>query len=239
MATEHRVEGHLGVAADEYDRAIRTFVPGYDEMLATIVRWLDGHVPDGGMVVDLGAGTGALSAAILDALPAVRVTLRDIDPAMLEVAGVRCGEHEGRFSLQLCAFTDPLPACDAVVATLALHHIANLDAKIAVYRAIREALAPGGLLLVGDATVHEDGPEHDRVFAEWSLSLQRHGISAAEAEGHFAQWAGEDRYFPLATELDALRSAGFARPECFWKLGGQSVFGGFRDGGAAETPTAT
>jgi methylase of polypeptide subunit release factors len=42
--------------------------------------WLDGHVPPGGLIVDLGAGTGSLSAAILDALPYVHVQLVDVDP---------------------------------------------------------------------------------------------------------------------------------------------------------------
>ena len=37
----------------------------------------------------------------------------------------------------------------------------------------------------------------------------------------------------------AIRTFVFARPECFWKLGGQSVFGAFRDGAAAETSAVT
>jgi methylase of polypeptide subunit release factors len=112
---EHRVAGHLGVAADEYDRAIRTFIPRYDTMLGTIVHWLEASIPEDGLVVDLGAGTGALSAAILDALPAMRVQLVDIDPNMLEAAAARCEEHEGRFELRRALFQDELPPCNAVV----------------------------------------------------------------------------------------------------------------------------
>ena len=62
------------------------FIPNYERMIGTVVHWLDGHVPPGGLVVDLGAGTGGLSAAILDALPDVRVELVDVDPNMLDVA---------------------------------------------------------------------------------------------------------------------------------------------------------
>src|SRR5262245_42374436 len=109
MAEEHRVAGHLGVVSDDYDRVIRTFIPHYERMLATIVHWLDGHVPPGGLVVDLGAGTGALSAAILDALPDVRVLLVDVDPNMLETAAARCARHAGRFELRHASFADPLP----------------------------------------------------------------------------------------------------------------------------------
>ena len=64
-------------------------------MLETIVGWLDGHVPPDGLVVDLGAGTGALSAAILDALPDVRVLLVDVDPDMLATAASRLRRTPG------------------------------------------------------------------------------------------------------------------------------------------------
>ncbi len=50
----------------------------------------------------------------------------------------------------------------------------------------------------------------------------------AEAQTLFAQWAKEDRYYPLATELALLRDAGFVRPDCFWKRGAPTVFGGFK-----------
>jgi tRNA (cmo5U34)-methyltransferase len=230
---EHRVAGHLGVAADEYDRAIRTFIPSYDRMLATIVHWLDGHVPAGGLVVDLGAGTGGLSAAILDALPDVCVQLVDVDPNMLDVAAARCAAHDGRFELRRARFDEELPRCHAVVATLALHHVRTHDEKRELYRAILVALEHGGLVAVGDLLIHPVGPERQRMLADWYAHMERNGISAAEADGHFAQWAEEDVYVSLPDELGLLAAAGFPRPDCFWRDGGLAVYGGFREG---ETP---
>jgi tRNA (cmo5U34)-methyltransferase len=217
----------LGVDSGEYDAAIRRFIPGYDEMIATVVRWLDGHLPPDALVVDLGAGTGALALAVLEALPDVRVQLVDVDPAMLEVAAARCAAYEGRVELRRASFADPMPRCHAVVASLALHHVFELEDKQTLYRRIHEALLPGGVLLIADCAVHDDGPERQRVFAEFSAAMQKHGISADEAAAHFAQWAEEDRYYPLATELATLAEAGFPRPECFWRQGPMAVFGGF------------
>ena len=87
-----------------------------------------------------------------------------------------------------------------------------------------------------------DPAAYDRQIGRWVpgyedmiatvVSILAAGISAEEARGLFAQWAGEDRYFPLTTELGLLADAGFPRPECFWKQGAPTVFGGFRAPGA-------
>jgi tRNA (cmo5U34)-methyltransferase len=228
VADEHRVAGHLGVTADDYDRTIRTFIPEYERMLRTIVDWLEGQVPPDGLVVDLGAGTGALSAAILDALPNVRVQLVDVDPNMLAVAAERCAPHEERLELRLARFDDPLPPCHAVVASLALHHVPTHAEKRELYRAIFDALAPGGILAVGDALLHAEGRERDRMLDAWFEHMRRHGITCSEAEAHFAQWAEEDFYVSLVDELELLREAGFPRPDCFWRDGGIAVYGAFK-----------
>ena len=229
MPDEHRVAGHLGVAADEYDRAIRTFIPHYDTMLGTIVHWLETSIPADAQVVDLGAGTGVLSAAILDALPAVRVQLVDTDPNMLEAAAVRCQEHDGRFELRRALFQDELPRCNAVVATLALHHVPDHDDKRDLYAAIRAALEPGGLVVVGDMLIHPHGPERRGMLRDWYAHMAEHGITEEEADGHFAQWAAEDHYVALVEELQLIGAAGFPNPDCFWRDGGLAVYGGFRD----------
>jgi len=228
MPDEHRVAGHLGVAAADYDRTIRTFIPGYERMVSTVVHWLEGHVPPDGLVVDLGAGTGALGAAVLDALPDVRVELVDIDPNMLEVAAARCAAHDGRFRVRHARFQDELPRCHAVVASLALHHVAVQDEKRDLYGAIRSALEPRGILAVADALVYPDGPERAQMIEDLFAHMAQNGISASEAEGHLAQWAEEDFYVPLPDELRLIADAGFPRPDVFWRDGLIAVYGAFK-----------
>jgi tRNA (cmo5U34)-methyltransferase len=221
--TDHRVLAHLGLQAREYDAAIRTYIPQYNQMIATVVSLVQGDI------IDLGAGTGALAAAILDAHPTARVKLVDIDPAMLEAARERVAPFGDRAALVHASFDAALPPCDAVVASLALHHVPELDRKRALYARVFEALRPGGGLVIADATVHEQGKEHDVAFRMWSAWMADHDIAQSAADVLFAKWAGEDRYYPLATELRLLADAGFARPECFWKYGPMAVYGGFKD----------
>ena len=224
---EHRVLDHLGVSAREYDAAIRRYIPGYEEMIATVVRVV-AAVAESPHVVDLGAGTGALGTAILDGIAGAHVQFVDIDPSMLEVVRVRAAPHAHRAEIVRASFDDALPACDAVVASLALHHVPELERKRDLYRRAREALRPGGAFVIADATVHETGVERAWIYEQWAAAMAREGIARTEADRLFATWAREDHYLPLATELALLRDAGFDRPDCFWKYGPSTVFGGFR-----------
>jgi tRNA (cmo5U34)-methyltransferase len=227
VSDEHRVASHLGVDAQAYDLAIRRWIPGYEAMVGTIIEMIAelGGEPT---VIDLGTGTGALASAILDALPQARVIMIDIDPAMLAQARTRVAPHGSRAELREASFTDALPACDAVVASLALHHVPALDAKRALYAQILRALRAGGVFLMGDATVHPAGAEHDHAFRRWEAGMAEAGIPHEQAVELFAQWSREDHYQPLVAELATLAAAGFAHPDCFWKRGAMTVYGGFK-----------
>ena len=224
----HSVKRHLDVDAEGYDVQIRRFIPHYDDMITTGVELLAALAPAEGHVLDLGGGTGALSSAVLDGLPGVRVTVLDVDAEMLGEARSRLERFADRVAFHEASFLDPLPAADAVVASLALHHVRDLDAKTALYRAICDTLSPGGVLLNLDAAVTQDARLNRLLFDRVAARMADHGISDTEARGHFASWADEDRYFPLDAELGALRDAGFDEVECFWRRGLCAIVCGLR-----------
>jgi tRNA (cmo5U34)-methyltransferase len=230
----HSVERHLSVDAEGYDVEIRRFIPHYDDMIATGVELLSALTAPDAHVLDLGAGTGALSSAVLEALPGVRVTVLDVDPEMLGEARRRLGRFADRVSFQEGSFLDPLPAADAVVSSLALHHVHDLRTKSMLYRAIHDTLSADGALINLDATLTEDQRLRQLVFDRVATRMGDHGISDAEARGHFASWADEDRYFPLEAEMRALREAGFDEVECFWRRELSSIVCGLR---GTQTPS--
>ena len=224
----HTVRRHHDVVAESYDVQIRRFIPYYDEMIATGVELLAALAPTEGHVLDLGGGTGALSAAVLDGLPGVSLTVVDVDADMLGEARRRLARFGDRVSFHQGSFLEPLPAADAVVASLALHHVHDLQSKTALYGAIHDVLPLGGVLLNLDAAVTDDERLNRLVFDRMAARMSDHGITDAEARRHFAVWAEEDRYFSLDTELGALRRAGFGEVECFWRRGLCAVTCGLR-----------
>jgi hypothetical protein len=147
---------------------------------------------------------------------------------MLAVAQERLSKFAGRVTLIQRSFTESLPDCHAVIATLALHHIPTLDAKRAVYGNIFTALAPHGIFLNGDCTLDSVEPTQRAMLRYWMDFMASHGITEAEARKHFADWSSEDTYQHIFDELNALALAGFPRPEVYWRQGPFAVYGGIK-----------
>ena len=210
----HSVRGHLGIEIDLYDETIRRFIPGYEEGLSRAAREVAALRPR--LVLDLGAGTGALSEAILAEDGVGAVVAVDIDAEMLDRARARLRPFGRRARFERRSFDDALPACDAVAASLSLHHIPTMERKSALYGRIFGALRPGGVFVNADVTVSADPTERKARYRTWAAHLVSCGIDERRAYGHFAQWSAEDTYFPAGDELIAMGEAGF-RAECAWR----------------------
>jgi tRNA (cmo5U34)-methyltransferase len=219
---------HLGVSPAGYDRRIRQYLPYYDELIAESARALGYSLRRIRLVVDLGVGTAALSRACLEEVPAARIYGIDEDSAMLAMARTRLGRRASRATLVEGSFLSaPIPSCDAIVATYALHHIRSTRAKQAFYARCFRALRPGGVLVSGDcAPASTDGGfarELDAWFAHMAPSCG--GMSGARRV--YESWGDEDTYLPLALEQRLLARAGF-QVDVPWRRSPFAVIAGVR-----------
>ncbi len=215
-AMTHSVRRHLRLEVDDYDATIRRFIPGYERMLAVAADAVAQIRP--GHVVDLGAGTGGLSEALLERDEVGTVELLDVDPEMLSRARSRLERFGDRARFTLRSYDEPFGPCDAFAASLSLHHIPTLDGKTTLFRRAFEALRPGGVLVNADVNMPEDEDERRALYRYWADQLVRSGIPEARAWAHFEEWAEEDTYLPLEAELEVLRDVGF-RAERVWNDG--------------------
>jgi tRNA (cmo5U34)-methyltransferase len=210
------VASHLGIKLTEYDSRIRTFIPHYEEMLDAAAAAIPARART---IVDLGIGTGALSARCLERASRARAIGIDVDPEILALASRRLGK---RATFTTGSFLrTPLPACDALVASFSLHHVRTRAAKAALYRRIRAALRPGGVFLIVDSQPATDASVRRAQFDEWLVHLRRR-YTAAQAKGIFMSWSHEDVYVPLDAEIALLRESGF-RVELLWRRGAFAV----------------
>ncbi|MCY3735979.1 MAG: class I SAM-dependent methyltransferase, partial [Gemmatimonadaceae bacterium] len=191
----HSVRRHLRVEIEAYDRTIRAFIPSYEEMLERAALAVAEARPR--RVIDLGAGTGALAEAVLRRCEGAHVELIDADAEMLDQARERLAAFVSRVSYSARSFQGPLPACDAVVASLALHHVPTLAEKREIFAAIHATLPPGGVFINADATMPADPAARQADYETWAAHLVSCGIEEQQAWRHFEEWSGEDTYFPL------------------------------------------
>ena len=198
---------HLGIDLREYDAAIRTFIPGYEALLDAAASSLAATVPiRSPLVVDLGIGTGGLARRCLAAKPGARMVGIDEDGGMLAAAKTRLGRKlttvEGSFE------TVDLPRCDAVTASLALHHIPTAARRRRLFRRIHRALRRGGALVIADCYLASDERLQSLDRAAWLAHLRR-AYTAPSARAYLRAWAKEDFYATLLDDTASLQRAGF------------------------------
>ncbi|HEY7293359.1 MAG TPA: class I SAM-dependent methyltransferase [Vicinamibacterales bacterium] len=204
------VARHLGIRLNEYDARIRTFIPDYEEMLTVAA---DAVSPRAKTIVDLGTGTGALAKRCLDVATRARVVGIDADADVLALAARRLSD---RATLVAQSFLRAdLPACDAAVASFALHHIRTTTAKRSLYRRLRKALRPGARFINVDCCPAIDRRIARRQHDAWYAHVRR-SYSPRQSRALLAAWAKEDVYVPLETEMKLLSDAGF-RCEVLWR----------------------
>ena len=208
---------HLGIKLGEYDAAIRTLIPHYEELIAAAGAAVGATARTAPAVVDLGTGSGALAHAILKARPKSRLVGIDEDAGMLAMAEKRL---RGRMETVRGNFEKTaIPRCDVISASFALHHIRTGRRKAAIYERCFTALRPGGVIVSADCCLASSTALQHSHRTAWLQHLQTH-YSRAKSEGYLRTWAKEDVYFTLAREVELLKGAGFGveiafRKTCF------------------------
>jgi SAM-dependent methyltransferase len=214
MTQHSSVSAHLKIPVAEYDARIRTFVPYYEEMLDVAGSCFDRIAGDRPAIVDLGTGTGALTERLLRHRPEATCVGIDMDAEVLAMARRRLGEH--RVDLRLGSYLDlPLPACDVIAASISLHHVRTAAAKRALYQGCRQAVRPGGAMIIADCFLPRLAAGARAGLASWQRFLEQH-YAAEESRAFLDAWADEDTYFPLMEELGWLEDAGF-EPDVVWR----------------------
>lgn len=204
---EYSFAKHLNLEIAQYDRIIREFIPGYEEMLNQAAKAVAALSPS--LVLDLGAGTAALSEQVLLRTTDTVVEQWDIDSEMLDQAQLRIERFGHRAVPRVRSYLDAFPACDAVIGSLALHHISTMQRKTELYARAFKALGSGGGLVIADAMMPAEPEPRQAAFRTWAAHMRTNGIEEPRAFEHFKEWSDEDTYFPLDVEVAALERVGF------------------------------
>jgi tRNA (cmo5U34)-methyltransferase len=216
--------------AAEYTAQRRRLIPVYDEFYGAVVDVL-GLVGDGGIrrVLDLGAGTGLLSAEVAAAFPGVSITLLDGSEAMLAEARERLGGTVGAVHVGDMADALPDGPFDAVVSALAIHHLEHAD-KRALFARVLEVVRRGGVF-VNAEQVTAPTPVLTEIYeARWERECRANGATEQELADTWERMRRHDRCIDVEPQLTWLRDVGFAPVDCVYKYWRFAVMVGFKEG---------
>lgn len=163
MSFSRQVAGRFDAAAKTYDAhsAVQRHAAA---QLAGIIATTS--LPPRPRILEIGCGTGHLTARLVQHLPGAHILATDIAPSMVDVCRQRLA---GRSSIDFAVMDGCRPAgadfYDLICANLAAQWFADLPDALA---RLTRRLAPGGLLalsLLGKNT-----------FCEWRTAHARHGL---------------------------------------------------------------
>jgi tRNA (cmo5U34)-methyltransferase len=190
-------------------------------------------VSDTFTVLDLGAGTGAASRAVLAEYPNAQAVLAEYSPQMAAEGEKVLGAYAGRYRyVEFDMLSSEWPAAvpqplDAVISALSIHHLPD-PRKQTIFGEICERLKPGGWYVNYDPVRAPD----DTLESIWERVNDRYDPEAPYKRTHRtpleqARHENHVRYMiPLEPQLKWLREAGFVDIDVFWKRLDWVIYGG-------------
>lgn len=224
-------------ASAEYDQLRRKFIPCYDDFYGVALSLLprpracgdERPIP----MLELGAGTGLLSAMVLEAIPCAHLTLVDLAPQMLQQAHQRLAGQEARLAFLEADYlrSDLGGPYQVVFSALSIHHLEDQD-KRTLFAKINALLAPGGVFVNADHVLGSSQAVQEFHHSLWLRQVHQAGITPQQM-AQARQRMAFDRLAPLQDQLTWLRQAGFIDVDSHFRHYGFAVFAGRKPGPGA------
>ncbi|GAA4248895.1 class I SAM-dependent methyltransferase [Dactylosporangium darangshiense] len=243
---------------ESWDRQQEAFMPDREHRFAAMLDVVDavtsGDAASAGPVriLDLAGGTGSISLRALARLDRVEVTLLDLDPALLAIAGASLGDRAQLVAADLrepgWAARLPHRAYDAVLTATALHWLSP-ERLTQLYRELPAVLRPGGVFVNADHMPDETLPELSRrlvaradqrrdaryatgAVPSWRDWWERAALDPVLAplveERHriYSEPHSSEFLPPASWHLEALAAAGFVETGVVWRGGTDAAVAG-------------
>ncbi|GAB3936357.1 class I SAM-dependent methyltransferase [Micromonospora vulcania] len=220
---------------ESWDRQQEAYLPDrehrFTAMLDAVDAVLDGRPP---RLLDLAGGTGTISLRALARFPTAEVTLVDLDPALLAIAGASLTDRATIVTADLGTpdWLSALPhrEYDAVLTATALHWL-PAERLGQLYREVHDVLRPGGILANADHMPDDTLAELTKrlIARAQSRRATRYAAGAAVSWSQWWERAGADPVLgPLVTQRHAIYPTGHSpewNPPVSWHLAALTTAG--------------
>jgi len=193
-------------------------------------------------ILDVGAGYGALAAAVLKERPNATAVCQDASEAMLQMGRQKNPRLNQRMSfiqgsLENSDWLKPIDGTfDAVISSRALHHFTENQRRREIFKEIFNLVRPGGCFINADNVRGNTKSLSERYrraredYLDGIIKESSNGkTNLAEVRAATpSSYHGPHNNGYLEEELAWLREGGFVDVDCFWKFTTMVVYGGFK-----------
>lgn len=219
---------HFNKEAESFDTQVQKNIPCYNEMITALVNAIPDY-KDNPKILDLGCGTGNITHKVLERFPEARITCLDLSENMIEIAKNKLSDYEtveyivGDFT-QMQIETK----YDAVISSLALHHIATDEEKEAMYVDIHDVLENGGVFYNADV-IKASNTYNEQLYNKIALDeMKENGVTEEEILEHKNKRDANDIPVTIFKHIKMLEKAGFEEIDVIWKHYSNAVYGGVK-----------
>jgi tRNA (cmo5U34)-methyltransferase len=214
--------------ASRYDAQRKWIIPEMEAFYSAAV-WSAECTHSCPAILDIGAGTGLLSALILSKYPHASLTLVDLSEQMLGIAKERFADRKDVWYISGdYSSVDFTGRYDLICSALSIHHLEQA-AKHLLYQKIFEALHPGGIFVNADQVLGETPAINRRYIAYWDEFLEPCPLSGEEKKQVLYRRDTFDKNEKLSVQLAWMQESGFIDVDVVYKNRQFVVFSGRKE----------
>ncbi len=217
------IQQAFNAVSEKYDKQRPILIPCFKDFYGAALE-LSNEVTNVENILDIGAGTGLMSAFYAEKYPNANITLVDISQDMLNKARGRFQGNDKIHFLQADFSTVDFEEAkyDLVVSGLAIHHLTH-ELKQVLFKKIFHALKPNGLFINADQ-VKGETDFTERIYTQnWRNHVLASPLNEEEKQSAFER-IKLDIMSPLNDQLEWLRNVGFSEANCFYQYFNFVVF---------------
>ena len=202
--------------ATEYDAQREHIIPEM-RLFYSAAIWAAETRSDMPSILDIGAGTGLLSALLLQKFPSADITLMDISENMLDIARQRFSGRENIFyRAGDYSRADLGGPYNLVCSALSIHHLAAED-KRQLFGRIFSSLRQGGLFINADQADGETLYFRLKYLDYWNEFLKNGPLDKSDCKEILNRRNSLDRNDKLSEQLQWLHTSGFSDVDVVFK----------------------